>query len=67
MESALAQIAIFDTNRRINSIRVTDIKELHCILFDLRDRLLIIKTMLYSLNEMINIMNIRTVTEIIEL
>ena len=39
----------------------------HGIPIDLLDRLLIIKTTPYSLNEMINIMSIRAVTEGIEL
>ena len=51
----------------ICTIRGTDIRSPHGIPIDLLDRLLIIKTVPYSLNEMINIMSIRAVTEGIEL
>ena len=67
LESPLAPIVIFATNRGICTIRGTDIKSPHGIPIDLLDRLLIIKTVPYSLNEMINIMSIRAVTEGIEL
>ena len=67
LESPLAPIVIFATNRGICAIRGTDIKSPHGIPIDLLDRLLIIKTVPYSLNEMINILSIRAVTESIEL
>ena len=67
LESPLAPIVIFATNRGICTIRGTDIRSPHGIPIDLLDRLLIIKTVPYSLNEMINIMSIRAVTEGIEL
>ena len=67
LESPLAPIVIFATNRGICTIRGTDIRSPHGIPIDLLDRLLIIKTIPYSLNEMINIMSIRAVTEGIEL
>ena len=67
LESPLAPIVIFATNRGISTIRGTDIRSPHGIPIDLLDRLLIIKTVPYSLNEMINIMSIRAVTESIEM
>ena len=67
LESPLARIVIFATNRGIYTIRGTDIRAPHGIPIDILDRLLIIKTVPYSLNEMINIMSIRAVTEGIEL
>ena len=67
LESPLGPIIIFSNNRGICSIRGTDIKYPHGIPIDLLDRLLIIKTIPYLLNEMINIMSIRAVTERIEL
>jgi len=67
LESPLAPIVIFATNRGICSIRGTDIKSPHGIPVDLLDRLLIIKTVPYSLTEMISILSIRAMTENIEL
>ena len=67
LESPLAPIVIFATNRGISTIRGTDIKSPHGIPVDLLDRLLIIKTVPYSLAEMVNILSIRAVTENIEL
>ena len=67
LESPLGPIIIFSNNRGICSIRGTDIKYPHGIPIDLLDRLLIIKTIPYLLNEMINIMSIRAVTKGIEL
>jgi len=67
LESPLAPIVIFATNRGMCCIRGTDIKSPHGIPVDLLDRLLIVKTVPYSINDMINILSIRAATESIDL
>ncbi|KAK8801177.1 hypothetical protein WA158_007008 [Blastocystis sp. Blastoise] len=67
LESSLAPIVIFATNRGVCTIRGTDIKSAHGIPIDLLDRSLIIRTKLYTLKEMIQIISIRANTENIEL
>lgn len=49
LESTLAPIVILATNRGITTIRGTDMKSPHGIPSDLLDRLLIVKTLPYSL------------------
>jgi RuvB-like protein 1 (pontin 52) len=67
LESPLAPIVIIATNRGICNIKGTDIKSAHGIPVDLLDRLLIIKTVSYNLEQIINILSIRASTEGIEL
>lgn len=66
LESTLSPIVIFATNRGVCTIRGTDILSPHGIPVDLLDRMLIIRTMPYSLEEMVQIVSIRAETENIE-
>jgi len=66
LESNLAPIVILATNRGHCEIRGTDMKSPHGIPVDLLDRLLIIRTLPYSLNEIVQILAIRCATENIE-
>jgi RuvB-like protein 1 (pontin 52) len=66
LESNLAPIVIFATNRGKCTIRGTEMKSPHGIPIDLLDRLLIIKTLPYSVNEIVQILSIRCITESIE-
>ncbi|GBF92422.1 hypothetical protein Rsub_04526 [Raphidocelis subcapitata] len=63
LESALAPIVIFATNRGICEIRGTDIKSPHGVPIDLLDRLVIIRTLPYSPAEMVQILAIRAQVE----
>ena len=67
LESNLAPIVILATNRGVCQIRGTDMRSPHGIPVDLLDRLLIIKTMPYSLNEIVQILAIRCATEGIDI
>lgn len=63
LESSLSPIVVFATNRGVCSIRGTDVVSPHGIPVDLLDRMLIIRTMPYSLEEMVQILSIRAETE----
>lgn len=63
LESTLSPIVVFATNRGICTIRGTDIVSPHGIPLDLLDRLVIIRTMPYSVDEIVQVVNIRAVTE----
>lgn len=63
LESSLAPIVIFATNRGICTIRGTDIRSSHGIPVDLLDRLLIIRTYPYEKSEIQQILKIRAETE----
>lgn len=67
LESNLAPIVVFATNRGLCTIRGTEMKSPHGIPVDLLDRLLIIKTLPYSVNEIVQILAIRCATENIEI
>eukprot|EP00163_Fabomonas_tropica_P028147 TRINITY_DN5674_c0_g1_i1.p1 TRINITY_DN5674_c0_g1~~TRINITY_DN5674_c0_g1_i1.p1 ORF type:complete len:456 (+),score=161.33 TRINITY_DN5674_c0_g1_i1:361-1728(+) len=67
LESTLAPIVIFATNRGVCEIRGTDIKSPHGIPVDLLDRLMIIRTLPYTLEEIMQIISIRAGIENIEL
>lgn len=67
LESTLAPIVILATNRGICTIRGTDMVSPHGIPVDLLDRLLIIKTTNYGLEELMKILAIRASTESIKL
>jgi len=68
LESTLAPIVIFATNRGICTIRGTeDMKAAHGIPPDLLDRLIIIRTGTYGLNEIKHILNLRAEVEGIKL
>ena len=66
LESNLAPIVILATNRGFCQIRGIEMKAPHGIPVDLLDRLLIIRTLPYSLNEIVQILAIRCATEGIE-
>ena len=63
LESTIAPIVIFATNRGRSLIRGTDILSSHGIPLDLLDRLLIIRTLPYSEEEMVQIVKLRASTE----
>lgn len=67
LESSLAPIVIFATNRGVCTIRGTDVVSPHGVPVDLLDRMLILRTMPYSLEEIVQIMSIRAETESIEI
>jgi len=66
LESTLAPIVVFATNRGICTVRGTGVLAPHGIPVDLLDRMLIIRTMPYSVEEMTQIISIRAQTEEIE-
>ncbi len=66
LESSLSPIVVFATNRGLCTIRGTDVMAPHGIPVDLLDRILIIRTMPYSLEEIVQIISIRSETENIE-
>lgn len=67
LESRMAPIVVFATNRGITTIRGTDLKAPHGIPIDVLDRMLIIPTYPYEIQEMISICQIRATTEGMEL
>uniref|UniRef100_T1IJL2 RuvB-like helicase n=1 Tax=Strigamia maritima TaxID=126957 RepID=T1IJL2_STRMM len=68
LESAIAPIVIFATNRGKCTIRGTeDIVSPHGIPLDLLDRLMIIRTLAYSQEDMMQILKIRAQTESIQM
>ena len=67
LESSLSPIVVFATNRGVCTIRGTDVISPHGVPVDLLDRMLIIRTMPYSLEEMVQIVAIRAGAEGIEM
>lgn len=67
LESRLAPIVVFATNRGITTIRGTDLKSPHGVPIDVLDRMLIVPTYPYNIQEMISICQIRAATEGMEL
>jgi len=63
LESTLAPIVVFATNRGICTVRGTEIQSPHGVPVDLLDRMMIIRTMPYMLEELVQIINIRATTE----
>merc|ERR1712032_1786652 len=63
LESTLSPIVVFATNRGICTIRGTDIVSPHGMPVDLLDRLVIIRTMPYSVDEIVQVVNIGAQTE----
>mmetsp|Transcript_12366 Transcript_12366/g.16042 ORF Transcript_12366/g.16042 Transcript_12366/m.16042 type:complete len:456 (-) Transcript_12366:2038-3405(-) len=66
LESTLAPIVVFATNRGVCTVRGTEIRSPHGIPVDLLDRMLIVRTIPYTLEEMVQILSIRAITEKIE-
>lgn len=67
LESTLSPIVIFATNRGVCQIRGTDVLSPHGIPVDLLDRMLIIRTLPYSSDEMVQILSLRANVEGIEI
>jgi len=63
----LSPIIIFATNRGMCTIRGTDIVSPHGIPVDLLDRTIIIRTLPYSVDEITQVVSIRSVTEGLEI
>merc|ERR1711998_635846 len=63
LESTLSPIIIFATNRGMCTIRGTDIVAPHGMPVDLLDRLVIIRTLPYSVDEITQVVSIRSSTE----
>ena len=64
LESPLAPVVIFATNRGVCEVRgAGGVKSPHGVPVDLLDRLLIVRTVPYTLREMIHIISIRAATE----
>merc|ERR1711968_61281 len=63
LESTLAPIVVFATNRGICTVKGTGVISPHGVPVDLLDRMLIIRTMPYSVEEMVKILSIRAATE----
>merc|ERR1712216_989761 len=63
LESTLAPIVVLATNRGMCTIRGTEIVSPHGVPVDLLDRLMIIRTMPYTLEETFQILSIRAKTE----
>merc|ERR1711985_63367 len=66
LESTLAPIVVLATNRGVCTIRGTDIVSPHGMPVDLLDRLVIIRTMPYAVEEIVQVVGIRAQTEGIE-
>jgi RuvB-like protein 1 (pontin 52) len=66
LESTLSPIVVFATNRGVTKIRGTDVLSPHGIPVDLLDRMLIVRTHPYSVEEMVHILSIRAATEGLE-
>eukprot|EP00808_Paulinella_micropora_P010303 g60333.t1 len=67
LESSLAPVVIFATNRGISTVRGTEISSPHGMPVDLLDRLVIITTSPYNKKDMMQIIKVRAETEGIEL
>merc|ERR1712232_1422599 len=63
LESTLSPIIVFATNRGMCTIRGTDIVSPHGMPVDLLDRLVIIRTLPYSVEEITQVVSIRSHTE----
>ncbi len=59
LESSLAPIVVLATNRGMCTIRGTDLVSAHGVPIDLLDRLLIIRTTNYNLEDLVKILSIR--------
>jgi len=63
LESTLAPIVVFATNRGMCTVRGTEVVAPHGVPVDLLDRLMIIRTMPYALQEIVQILSIRAQIE----
>merc|ERR1711871_1766608 len=67
LESTLAPIVVLATNRGMCTIRGTEIVSPHGMPVDLLDRLVIVRTLGYSVDEIVQVLSIRAETEGIEM
>jgi len=67
LESTLSPIVIFATNRGVCQIRGTDVLAPHGIPMDLLDRMVIVRTLPYNSDEMVQILSLRATVEGIEI
>lgn len=63
LESSLAPIVVFSTNRGMCTVRGTDMHAPHGVPVDLLDRLVIVRTLPYSAEDMVRILAIRAQVE----
>merc|ERR1711906_54192 len=63
IESSLSPIIVFATNRGICTIRGTEIVSPHGMPVDLLDRMVIVRTLGYSTDEIVQVLSIRAQTE----
>merc|ERR1719148_457229 len=67
LESTLSPIVVFATNRGMCTIRGTDVLAPHGIPMDLLDRMVIVRTLPYNSDEMVQILSLRATVEGIEI
>merc|ERR1712098_606144 len=63
LESCLSPIMVFATNRGVCTIKGTEIVSPHGMPVDLLDRLVIVRTLEYSVDEVVQVLLLRAVTE----
>merc|ERR1712139_748962 len=63
LESSLSPIIVFATNRGVCTIRGTEIVSPHGMPVDLLDRMVIVRTLGYSVDEIVQVISIRAQTE----
>merc|ERR1712205_157401 len=67
LESSLSPIIVFATNRGVCTIRGTEIVSPHGMPVDLLDRMVIVRTLGYSVDEIVQVISIRAQTENLEM
>merc|ERR1711967_153544 len=67
LESSLSPIIVFATNRGVCTIRGTEIVSPHGMPVDLLDRMVIVRTLGYGVDEIVQVISIRAQTEGLEL
>jgi len=67
LESSLSPIIVFATNRGVCTIRGTEIVSPHGMPVDLLDRMVIVRTLGYSVDEIVQVISIRAQTESLEM
>merc|ERR1711934_1183410 len=67
LESSLSPIIVFATNRGVCTIRGTEIVSPHGMPVDLLDRMVIVRTLGYSVDEIVQVLSIRAQTESLDM
>merc|ERR1712098_735272 len=67
LESSLSPIMVFATNRGVCTIKGTEIVSPHGMPVDLLDRLVIVRTLAYSVDEIVQVLILRSATESLEI